>query len=194
MRRGVLVAWHVLSVLIAGLLFFLYVLPRWSELAGQLSPTTGTVLRIVTGLLVASTAAPVFLDLAKRRPPEFGTPQLSLGLHVWSIAGQVVAGLLIVVLAITEIWVSLDRAGQILFGGYAAAAALAVLSAIAFYLSFAAETTPAPPKPPKPLKPKKADQPEAAVEAEADEGVESDSGGLRNRRPGKPVDVSAVED
>ena len=59
---------------------------------------------------------------------------------------------MIIVTAVGEIWVSLDRAGPWLFAVYGAAAAIAVLSALAFYLAFAAEL---PPPPPKALKPKK---------------------------------------
>ena len=59
---------------------------------------------------------------------------------------------MIIVTAVVEIGVSLDRAGPWLFALYGAAAAIAVLSALAFYLAFAAEL---PPPPPKALKPKK---------------------------------------
>jgi hypothetical protein len=152
MRRGLTLSWHGLSFLIAAILFFIFVLPRWWELMGDVSPGLGTAMRILTGLLVGLSALPVVLNLVKTRKPEFGTPALALTLRVWSIVGHVLAAVLIVGTAIAEIWVSLDDAGQWLFGVYGAAAAIAVLGAGAFQLSFVAEM---PPPPPKPLKPKK---------------------------------------
>lgn len=169
MRRGVLVGWHTLSFILAGCLFFFFVLPRWPELAGDVSHTWGTVLRIITGVLLALTALPVVFDLLKSRRPEFGTPQLALGLRQWSIAGHLLAGLLILAAAITEIWVSLETAGAWLFGVYGAAAAIAVLGALSCYLAFAAEL---PPPPPKPLKAKKAPAPQSVT---ADPAGDSDA-------------------
>lgn len=165
MRRGIAVSWHALSFLLAAILYFVFVLPRWWELMGDVSHTVGTTLRIITGVLIGLTALPVALNLVKARKPEFGTPQLALTLRVWSVVGHVLAGVLIVGTAVTEIWVTLESAGQWLFGVYGAAAAIAVLGAAAFYLAFVAET---PPPPPKPLKPKK------AKTAKADEAVSDD--------------------
>ena len=90
--------------------------------------------------------------LLRTRKPEFGTPQLALSLRTGSIVAHVLAGVLIVGTAISEIWLSLDNAGQWLFGIYGAAAAIALLGIFGFYLSFVAEL---PPPPPKPIKPKK---------------------------------------
>ncbi|MGB3483355.1 MAG: hypothetical protein WBB07_14205 [Mycobacterium sp.] len=177
MRRGITVSCHALSFLLSAVLFFLFVLPRWWEFSGGVSPGIGTTLRIVTGVLIGLTALPVAINLIKVRKPEFGTPQLALTLRVWSIVGHVLAGVLIVGAAIAEIWLSLDTAGQWLFGVYGAAAAIAVLGAAAFYLAFVAEM---PPPPPKPLKPRKSAAPVAAApvadepaleESEADESV-----------------------
>jgi hypothetical protein len=151
MRRGIAVSWHAISFLLAAILFFIFVLPRWWELMGEVSHGVGTILRIITGLLVGLTALPVTFNLLRSRKPEFGIPQLALTLRVWSIVGHVLAGVLIVGAAVSEIWLSLDTAGQWLFGVYGAAAAIAVLGAAAFYLAFVAEL---PPAPPKPLKPK----------------------------------------
>lgn len=149
MRRGIASLWHASSLVLAGVLFFLFVLPRWFELTGQWPGTLGTALRIVCGVLVALTALPVVLTLARTRKPELGTPALALSLRVWSIVGHVAAGVLITGAAISEIWLDLDTAGQWLFGIYGAAAAIALLAAFAFYLAFVAEL---PPPPPKPLK------------------------------------------
>lgn len=149
MRRGIASLWHASSLVLAGVLFFLFVLPRWFELTGQWPGTLGTVLRIVCGVLVGLTALPVVFTLARTRKPELGTPALALSLRVWSIVGHVAAGVLIAGAAISEIWLDLDDAGQWLFGIYGAAAAIALLAAFAFYLAFVAEL---PPPPPKPLK------------------------------------------
>lgn len=151
MRRGIAVLWHAASLVLAVALYFFFVLPRWFELTGQWPHTLGTALRIVCGVLVALTALPVYFTWSRTRKPEFGTPTLALSLRVWSIVAHVLAGVLIAGLAISEIWLSLDTAGQWLFGGYGAAAAIGLLGAFAFYLAFVAEL---PPPPPKPLKPK----------------------------------------
>ena len=113
------------------------------------------MLRIVTGALIGLAALPVVFTLLRTRRPEFGTPQLALTLRTSSIALHVLAGVLIIGTAISEIWLSLDSAGQWLFGIYGAAAAIALLGMFAFYLAFVAEL---PPPPPKPLKPKEAKQ------------------------------------
>lgn len=149
MRRGIASLWHASSLVLAGALFFLFVLPRWFELTGEWPGTLGTVMRIVCGVLVGLTALPVVLTLTRTRKPELGTPALALSLRVWSIVGHIAAAVLIVGAAISEIWLDLDNVGQWLFGIYGAAAAIALLAAFAFYLAFIAEL---PPPPPKPLK------------------------------------------
>ena len=155
MGRTVAVVWHASFSIAAGVLYFFFVLPRWPELLGDTSHTLGTVLRIVTGALIGLAALPVVFTLLRTRRPEFGTPQLALTLRTSSIALHVLAGALIIGTAISEIWLSVDRAGQWLFGIYGAAAAVALLGMFAFYLAFVAEL---PPPPPKPLKAKKAKQ------------------------------------
>jgi hypothetical protein len=179
MSRTVAVVWHASFSFAAGVLYFFFVLPRWWELEGTTSHTLGTVLRIVTGALIGLAALPVVFTLLRTRRPEFGTPQLALRLRTSSIVLHVLAGVLILGTAIAEIWLTLDSAGQWLFGVYGAAAAIALLGIFAFYLAFVAEL---PPPPPKPLKPKKAKQgrrarrkaaeAEAAEEA-ADEATET---------------------
>ncbi|MCX2715931.1 hypothetical protein [Mycolicibacterium sp. J2] len=151
MRRGIAVLWHAASLVLAVALYFFFVLPRWFELTGQLPHTLGTALRIVCGVVVALTALPVFFTWSRTRKPELGTPTLALSLRVSSMAAHVLAGLLIAGAGISEIWLSLDTAGQWLFGIYGAAAAIALLGAFSFYLAFVAEL---PPPLPKPLKPK----------------------------------------
>src|ERR1700761_6702667 len=155
MGRRAATFWHATSSVAAGVLYFFFVLPRWPELMGDTSHALGTVLRIVAGVLIALAALPVAFTWLRARKPEYGTPQLALTLQTSSIVAHVLAGVLIVGTAISEIWLSLDSVGQSLFGIYGAAAAIALLGIIGFYLSFIAEL---PPPPPKPLKPKKEKQ------------------------------------
>ena len=134
MRRGIAVLWHAASLVLAVALYFFFVLPRWFELTGQWPHTLGTALRIVCGAVVALTALPVFFTWSRTRKPELGTPTLALSLRVWSMVAHVLAGLLIAGAGVSEIWLSLDTAGQWLFGIYGAAAAIALLGAFTFYL------------------------------------------------------------
>jgi hypothetical protein len=171
MSRTVAVVWHASFSIAAGVLYFFFVLPRWWELSGDTSPTLGTALRIVTGALIGLAALPVVFTLLRTRRPEFGTPQMALRLRTSSIVLHVLAGVLILGTAISEIWISLDTAGQWLFGIYGAAAAIALLGIFAFYLAFVAEL---PPPPPKPLKPKKAKQGRRGRKAAEDAAEESE--------------------
>ncbi|BCI55651.1 hypothetical protein NIIDNTM18_49290 [Mycolicibacterium litorale] len=187
MRRSVAVIWHASFSVIAAVLYFFFVLPRWFELMGSTSHTLGTVLRIVTAALIGLAALPVVFTLLRTRRPEFGTPQLALRLRVLSIVLHVLAGVLILGAAISEIWLDLDSAGPWLFGIYGAAAAIALLGIFAFYLAFVAEM---PPPPPKPLKPKaqtrrrgrrkadkeaESDQEETTTESDSDETATIDA-------------------
>jgi hypothetical protein len=183
MGRTVAVVWHASFSIAAGVGYFFFVLPRWPELLGDTSHTLGTVLRIVTGALIGLAALPVVFTLLRTRRPEFGTPALALRLRTSSIALHVLAAVLIIGTAISEIWLSIDNVGQWLFGIYGAAAAIALLGIFAFYLAFVAEL---PPPPPKPLKPKKSKQSrrgrrKAAEDAEdaeeSSEAVEAESEG-----------------
>lgn len=149
MRRPVAILWHASFLVLAGLLFFFFALPRWNELTGDWSHTLGTAMRIVCGLVIALSALPVLFTRQRTALPEYGTPELALSLRTWSIVLHIVAGVLIVGAAISEIWLTLDQAGTWLFGIYGGAAGLALLAALAFYLAFVAEL---PPPPPAPLK------------------------------------------
>lgn len=182
MGRTAAIVWHASFSFIAAGLYFLFVLPRWWELTGFTPHSVGTALRIVVGIVIGLAALPVAFTLLRTRRPEYGTPELALRLLIGSIAAHVLAGVLIVGTAISEIWLSLDKAGQWLFGSYGAAAAIALLGIGAFYLSFVAEL---PPPPPKPLKPAKEKQPrrlrrkgkvaEEGSEDADEEGPEEDS-------------------
>jgi MFS family permease len=191
MRRGIASLWHASSLVLAGVLFFLFVIPRWFELTGQWPGTLGTVLRIVCGVLVGLTALPVVLTLARTRKPELGTPALALSLRVWSIIGHVAAGVLITGAAISEIWLDLDTAGQWLFGIYGAAAAIALLAAFAFYLAFVAEL---PPPPPKPLKVKAEKQSRRGRDADAPVAADEPAGDADETTEDPDSDESAAAD
>ena len=180
MGRKVAIPWHLVFSIGAGVLYFFCVLPRWSELMGDTSRGLGMAGRIGAGALIALAALPVVFTHLRTRKPELGTPQMALTLRVWSIVGHVLAGVLIIGTAISEIWLNLDVAGQYLFAIYGAAAAIGLLGIVAFYLSFAAELPPPPPKPIKAKKPKerrlrrkKGDEPEA--DSETDQATDDDS-------------------
>jgi len=149
MGRTVAVIWHASFTIAAAVLYFFFVLPRTPELLGQTSPTLGTVLRIVCGAVIGLAALPVVFTWLRTRKPEYGTPALALRLRITAIALHVLAAVLIIGCAVSEIWLSLDSVGQWLFGIYGAAAAVAVLAALTFYLAFLAELPPPPPKPVK---------------------------------------------
>src|SRR3984957_5644340 len=176
MGRKAAVFWHAAFSIIASLLYFGFVLPRWWELMGDTSHALGTALRIVAGVLIALAALPVAFTWLRARNPEYGTPQLALTLQTSSIVAHVLAGVLIVGTAISEIWLNLDTVGQWLFGVYGAAAAIALLGIFGFYLSFIAEL---PPPPPKPIKRKKEKQRrqrrKKGGEDEADEAEEDEA-------------------
>jgi hypothetical protein len=175
MSRTVAVAWHGLFSVAAGVLYFFFVLPRWFELVGDTSHTLGTALRIVTGALIGLAALPVVFTLLRTRRPEFGTPQLALTLRTSSIVLHVLAGVIILGTAISEIWLSIDSAGPWLFGIYGAAAAIALLGIFSFYLAFVAEL---PPPAPKPLKPKKVKQGRRGRRKAANDASEADAEAL----------------
>jgi hypothetical protein len=171
MSRKIAVAWHATFSIAAGVLYFFFILPRWPELRGTTTHTLGTVLRIVAGALVGLAGLPVVFTLLRTRKPELGTPQLALSLRTSSVGLHVLAGVLIIGTAISEIWLSLDSAGRWLFGIYGAAAAVALLGVFAFYLAFVAEL---PPPPPKPLKPKAAKKQSRRRRKAAEEEADTD--------------------
>jgi hypothetical protein len=183
MSRLVAVIWHGAFSLIAGVLYFFFVLPRWAELSGDTPPTLGTVLRIVAGVLIGLAALPVVFTWLRTRRPEYGTPRLALTLRVLSIALHVLGGTLIVGTAISEIWLSLDDVGQWLFGIYGAAAAICLLGITSFYLAFVAELPPLPPRPLKAKASKQRRRRKKAAEPAADEEVDEKSAAAADEEP-----------
>ena len=155
MQRRAATTLHLALSLVGAVLYLLFVLPRWWVLTGDFPDTLATVGRIAAGVPIALAAVPVVLNLRQSIKPELGTPELALRLRAWSGVLHVVAGVLLILTAIAEIWTGMGSAGQWLFAVYGAAAAIAVLAALAFYLSFIAAQPPRPPKPAKPVKVKK---------------------------------------
>ena len=194
MGRFTAMAVHLSLCLVGGVLYFLFALPRWWELMGDTSHTLGTVLRIVTGLVIALAAVPVLLTLIRTRRPELATPQLALRLRQWSAILHVTAGALIVATAVTEIWVSLATAGPWLFGVYGAAAALAILGMLAFYLSFVAELPPKPAKVKKPRKKRGKKTDEASAEETTDAAEKTTDADETEAEATEPDETEAAEE
>jgi hypothetical protein len=146
MSRTVAVIWHASFSILAAAGYFFFVLPRLWELSGEWSTTLGLTMRIVTGVVAALAALPVVFTWLRTRRPEYGTPQLALRLRLYSIVLHVLAGVLIIGTAISEIWFKLDDVGEWLFGIYGAAAAIFLLAIFSFYLAFVAELPPPQPR------------------------------------------------
>jgi hypothetical protein len=174
-RKWAMKIWHASFSIIGGFLYFYCVLPRWHELMGDWSRGVCMTGRIASGAFIGLAALPVVLTLLHARKPELGTPQLALTIRVWSTVAHVVAGVLIIGTAISEIWLSLDAAGQYLFGIYGAAAAIAVLGIFGFYLSFVAELPPPAPKPIKLKEPKSKQKRKGRTKRSKDEDAESEA-------------------
>lgn len=167
----VLTSSHAALSLIAGLLFFFFVLPRWPELNGATGHAIGTGLRILTGLLLAAAGVPALISWRRTRGPEFATPQLALTLRAAAFTGHFLAGALIIGTAIAEIWLNLDRFGIWEFGVYGAAAAIGILAFAAYHLAFVAE---APEKERKPRPAKKKAIEVAEPSTDTDETTSAD--------------------
>lgn len=147
MQRRAATALHLALCVVGAALYFVFILPRWWVLTGDIPTTLATVGRIAAGVPIALAAVPVVLNLRHSLKPEFGIPELALRLRAWSAVLHVVAGVLIILTAIVEIWLDMYAAGPWLFAVYGAAASIAVLAVVAFYLSRIAEKPPAEPKP-----------------------------------------------
>lgn len=149
MRTSAARALHLALFGLGALLYIVFVLPRWWVLTGDIPRTLATAGRIAAGIPIGLAAWPVLQLLktglgATPRPPEF-----ALRLRAWSALLHVVAGALILLTAIVEIWLRLQVGAPWLFGVYGAAGAIAILGLLALYLSFVAEQAPTAPKPPK---------------------------------------------
>lgn len=178
-------ATHLGLSILGAALYVLFVIPRWWVLTGDFPATLGTVGRIAAGVPIAAAAVPVMLYLQRSLTAVPKPPEAALRLRAWSAVLHVIAGILIVVTAVAEIWLSLEVAGPWLFAVYGAAGAIAVLAVLAFVLSFTAEKPPAPPKPAKVKKEKakkekrsrKRGKATGQTEGETEAPTEAESGG-----------------
>lgn len=168
MGRRAAVALHLALSLFGAALYVVFVIPRWWVLLGDFPTTLATVGRIAAGVPIGLAAIPVALLLQQSLKPDHRTPEIALRLRAWSGVLHVVAGVLIVLTAIAEIWLHLESVGPWLFTVYGAAGAVAVLAVLAFYLSFIAEQPAGEPKPAKPAKVKKPRGKNKRAEAESD--------------------------
>lgn len=175
MGRRTARALHLALSTVGAALYFLFVIPRWWVLTGDIPATLAEVGRIATGFPIAAAAIPVALTLRSSLQPKERIPELALRLRAWSAALHLVAGVLIILTAVAEIWLPLHSAGPWLFGAYGAAGSVTILAVAAFALSFSAEKPPAPPKPPKPPKPAKASKPRRTREGDEADVVSTDA-------------------
>lgn len=179
---------HLALILVGLLLYLVFVLPRWWVLTGDIPTGVAIAGRLAAGIPIALAALPVFAILRDALARTAKVPELALRLRAWSAVLHLIAGGLIVLAAIVEIWLRLSVGGPYLFAVYGAAASIAILAVLALYLSFVAEKPPAEPKPPKPKKVKKvkADKAKAdkkprgkknrgATEEPADENAEAET-------------------
>ncbi len=155
MQRRAATALHLALFGVGAALYIVFVIPRWWVLTGDLPNTAAVVGRIAAGVPITVAAVPVLLNLRRSLQPGFRTPELALRMQAWSAVLHAAAGALIIVAAVTEVWLSLGAAGPWLFAVYGAAAAIALLGFAAFHLSHVAEKPPAEAKPPQPDKPPK---------------------------------------
>ena len=147
MGRRAARATHLGLSVLGAVLYFVFVIPRWWVLTGDIPATLATAGRLAAGVPIAAAAVPVMLNLQRSLRAEPKPPELALRLRAWSAVLHVVAGMLIIATAVAEIWLRLEVAGPWLFAVYGAAGSIAALAILAFVLSFTAEEPPAPPKP-----------------------------------------------
>jgi len=174
MQRRAATALHLALCVVGAALYLVFILPRWWVLTGDVPTTLATAGRIAAGVPIALAAVPIVLNLRHSLKPEFGIPELALRLRAWSAVLHVVAGVLIILTAIVEIWLDLYTAGPWLFAVYGAAAAIALLAVVAFYLSRIAEK---PPIEPKPSENETAEDDTAEDDTAEDDTAEDDTAG-----------------
>ena len=190
MPRRAATALHLALILLGAVLYIVFVLPRWWVLTGDVPSTPAAIGRIAAGVPIALAAVPIMLNLRQALQPGLHTPELALRLRAWSAVLHVVAGVLIILTAIAEIWLGLGAAGPWLFAVYGAAAAIAILGVAAFFLSRVAEKPPAAAKPPKPAKPAK----EKKVKRRARKRGSAAEGSAEDQDLSEPDDPVVSED
>jgi len=110
MQRRAATTLHLALSVLGAILYVLFVLPRWWVLTGDFPGTLATVGRVAAGVPIALAAIPVVLSLRQSIKPELGTPELALRLRAWSAVLHVAAGVVIILTAIAEIWITSDTA------------------------------------------------------------------------------------
>ena len=195
MGRRAARALHLGLSALGAALYFLFIIPRWWVLTGDFPATLGTAGRIVAGVPIAAAAVPVMLALQRSLTSNPKPPELALRLRAWSAVLHVVAGMLIIVTAVVEIWLRLEVAGPWLFAVYGAAGAIAALAILAFVLSFTAEKPPAPAKPAKVKadKPKKEKRSRTRGKAVDETITAPDAEDAPAEADDKPADLEAIE-
>lgn len=169
MGRRPAIAVHLALSLIGAALYIVFVIPRWWVLLGDFPTTLSTAGRIAAGFPIGLAAIPVALYLKESLAAEPRKPEIALRLRAWSGVLHVVAGVLVVLTAVAEIWLHLRSAGPWLFAVYGAAGAIAILGVLAFYLSIMAEQPPKATTAPKPAKPAKEKKPRGKRKRVAEE-------------------------
>lgn len=169
MGRRPAIAVHLALSLIGAALYIVFVIPRWWVLLGDFPTTLSTAGRIAAGFPIGLAAVPVALYLKESLAAEPRKPEIALRLRAWSGVLHVVAGVLVVLTAVAEIWLHLQSAGPWLFAVYGAAGAIAILGVLAFYLSIMAEQPPKATTAPKPAKPVKERKPRGKRKRVAEE-------------------------
>ena len=100
-------ALHLALFLIGVVLCILFILPRWWVLTGDIPATLATAGRIATAFPIALAGLPVLQILRgslSTKPPT----EIALRLRAWSAVLHAVAGVLILLAAIAEFWLSLE--------------------------------------------------------------------------------------
>lgn len=179
-------ALHLALFLLGVALYIVFVLPRWWVLTGDIPSTLATAGRIAAGIPIAAAAVPVWQILQAALRRKAPAPEIALRLRAWSAVLHVVAGTLILLAAVAEIWLSLEVGGPWLFGVYGAAGSVAILAFLALYLSFVAEKPPAGPKPAKAKKVKK-------VKAQKPKAEKKPRGKKRGATAETPAGVSETD-
>ncbi len=188
MSRRAARALHLALFLTGLVLYILFILPRWWVLTGDIPATLATAGRIATAFPIALAGLPVLQILRGSLSTKPPTPEIALRLRAWSAVLHAVAGVLILLAAIAEFWLSLETGGPWLFAVYGAAGAIAILAFLALYLSFVAEKPPATPKPPKPKKVKA-----EKVTATKETTPKKPRGKKRDAKPAEPTEADETE-
>lgn len=112
MSRRAARALHLALFLIGVVLYILFILPRWWVLTGDIPATLATAGRIATAFPIALAGLPVLQILRGSLSTKPPTPEIALRLRAWSAVLHAVAGVLILLAAIAEFWLSLETGAR----------------------------------------------------------------------------------